>query len=295
MAAPRRLRATARHLCSSCSSASTLPSEDLDPPLGSLDGLHPPLRCFTVAELGTAAREEEPPLRAWPEPLPAEHPAVVQFKRLGYVIVTDGVAPGPLQRATKTFRSKQDAARQVLEAGRHLKTVRPGHGPDEPSEQWFDLPREDMGIVPEAVESGSHGGFLVAQDAEDFGSYMEIFANPQLLPLLLALAGPAMHLEEVCARTVQAPPLEKALKYGGYTEWHRDAGGRSAAAVASSPASSGFAPQRLPIGSVGCDYNRVKCFAMLTDVDAGGGCAPTNRLFRPSNPVCGHGHLRSLV
>ena len=41
--------------------------------------------------------------------------------------------------------------------------------------------------------------------------------------------------------------------------------------MASSPLTSGFEPARLPIGSVGGDYNRVKCFAMLSDVAADGG------------------------
>lgn len=288
MAPSRRLRVAARHL--GCSSV--LGSEETDPPLGSLDGVQPPLRCFTVAELGTsaaAAGDDVAPLRAWPDKLPDDHPAVLQFKRLGYVVITDAVAPGPLRRATEVFHSKQERARQIREVGRHLQQVRPGHSPEEPSEQYFDLPREDIGIVPEAFNTGAHGGFLVTQDAADFSAYMEILANPQVLPLLLALVGPAMHLEEVGARTVEAPPLEQALKYGGYTEWHRDAGGRSASAVAASPSSTGLAPQRLPIGSVGCDYNRVKCFAMLTDVDADGGCAPTSRSYCLAKSVYSRG------
>lgn len=292
MMASRRLQMTAQHLrCStvqsSAATAALLGSDD--PPLGSLDGMQPPLRCFTVAELGTAAAGDV--ARAWPGPLPEDHPAVLQFQRLGYVVITDAVAPGPLYRATEVFRSKQEAARQIREVGRHLQQVRPGHSPDEPSEQYFDLPREGIGIVPEAFNTGAHGGFLVTQEATDFAAYMEILANPQVLPLLLALAGPAMHLEEVGARTVEAPPLEQALKYGGYTEWHRDAGGRSAGAVAASPSSTGLSPQRLPIGSVGCDYNRVKCFAMLTDVNAAGGCALTRR----SKSLCSVCHLFSLV
>lgn len=265
----RRLRRTARHLCA----ATTTPLED-DPPLGSLEGAHPPLRGFRVAELGDAAAAAAAAAAAgrWPAALPPEHPAVTQFRELGYVVIPDAVAAGPLARATAVFRSKQPAALRIREVGGDRQQVRPGHSPDEPSEQYFDLPREDVGVVPEAFNTGAHGGFLVTQDAADFAAYMEILANPQVLPLLLALAGPAMHLEEVGARTVEAPPLEQALKYGGYTEWHRDAGGRSAEAIAKSPASTGLLPQRLPIGTIGCDYNRVKCFAMLSDVEADGGC-----------------------
>lgn len=272
----RWLRLTERHLCGGVSSTSA------DPPLGSLEGARPPLRCCSVSDLGTTAAGDVMPLHAWPAPLPDDHPAVLQFKRLGYVVITDAVTLEPLQRATKVFRSKQHAAKQIREVGRHLQQTRLGHSPDEPSEQYYDLPREDIGIVPEAFNTGAHGGFLVTQDVVDFSAYMEILANPQVLPLLLALVGPALHLEEVGARTVEAPPLEQALKYGGYTEWHRDAGGRSADAVAKSPSSTGLLPHRLPIGTVGCDYNRVKCFVMLTDVDATGGSALTRMFFRLS-------------
>ena len=43
--------------------------------------------------------------------------------------------------------------------------------------------------------------------------------DPQVLPLLLALLGPALHICESGARTVVAPPPEQHIKDGGYTEW----------------------------------------------------------------------------
>ena len=54
------------------------------------------------------------------------------------------------------------------------------------------------------------------------------------LPLLLALVGKAMHITEVGARTVEAPPLEQALEEGGYTECESHA--RSACCCVHRPA-----------------------------------------------------------
>jgi hypothetical protein len=51
-----------------------------------------------------------------------------------------------------------------------------------------------------AGNSGAWGGYLVTNEAEDFATYMDIHANPQVLPLLLALMGPALHVcEAACA------------------------------------------------------------------------------------------------
>ena len=53
----------------------------------------------------------------------------------------------------------------------------------------------------------------------------------------------------------------------------RDVGGRDLKTVEKAAASgtSCFEATRLPIGSQSADYNRVKCFAMLTDVADEGG------------------------
>ena len=54
----------------------------------------------------------------------------------------------------------------------------------------------DQGAEPlaEAWNSGAWGGYLVTNEAADFDTYMDIHANPQVLPLLLALMGPAFHI-----------------------------------------------------------------------------------------------------
>ena len=143
-----------------------------------------------------------------------------------------------------------------------------------------------MGSAPlaEAWNSGAWGGYLVTNEPEDFSTYMEFLANPQVclfspsakgqhhhhrhlvdmlwwwysggwsfqvapfshcpgndrcrsqvMPLLLALLGPAFHVAESGARTVHAPPPGQHVRDGGYTEWHRDYG----------------ASMRLPIGTPG--------------------------------------------
>ena len=50
---------------------------------------------------------------------------------------------------------------------------------------------------------------------------MEVLANPQVLPLLMALVGPTIHIAESGARTCIAPPRERAEREGGYTSWVR--------------------------------------------------------------------------
>jgi hypothetical protein len=81
-----------------------------------------------------------------------------------------------------------------------------------------------------------------------------------------------LHLMEAGARTVVAPPREEALRNGGYRPWHRDYG------------SDGV---RLPIGSPGGDYSRVKCFVMLKDTSPEGGplgLVPASHLFSAAGP-----------
>jgi hypothetical protein len=237
--------------------------------------MDPQLRTWTASELlgGGAVAAGEPTV--FPDALPDSHPAVAQFREFGYVVITDAIHPEALARATNTFRAKQAYARQLREQQRQHappSAQRPGQAPAV-SELYFDLPRDDT-LLTDGSSNGSHGSFLVTKEAVDFDAFMGVLANAQALPLLLALAGPAMHLLEVGGRTVDAPPMEQALQHGGYTEWHRDAGGRTANRVADDEASTGgsqLAPERLSIGQIGCDYNRVKCFAMLTDVTPAGG------------------------
>eukprot|EP01045_Picozoa_sp_COSAG04_P025944 COSAG04_NODE_3501_length_2767_cov_25.537683_1_plen_452_part_10 len=248
------------------------------PALGTLEGPSPALRCWTVAELlgeVAAALEAAPPAH-FPDPLAADHPAVEQFRRWGYIAVTDAVAAAPLARNLAIFRSKQPLAREVWRVAREAES----RSPRAADMQYFDLPREDMGTTPEAWNSGAWGGFLVAQQAADFDAYAEVLANPRVLPLLLALAGPALHLMEVGARTVPAPPREEALASGGYTDWcvhpalRSPASSRPAEGLAGGRHRDFGESRRLPIGAAGADYNRVKCFAMLTDTEPDGGCAP---------------------
>ena len=220
-----RLRRVQAHLRAAAADKAELPPHlggaaadpEGHPALGTLEGPSPALRCWTVAELlgeGVAALEDAPPAR-FPDPLAADHPAVEQFRRWGYIAVTDAVAAGPLARNLAVFRSKQPLAREVWRVAREAES----RSPRAADMQYFDLPREDMGATPEAWNSGAWGGFLVAEKAADFDAYAEVLANPRVLPLLLALAGPALHIMEVGARTVPAPPREEALANGGYTDW----------------------------------------------------------------------------
>lgn len=297
MASCNRLRRLVAQICAAESAT------EPDPPLGSLEGYSPRLRAWTVAEILASKVELRQP-GVFPSALPDGHPAVAQFRQFGYVVITDAVAPESLSQAQATFRAKQPFAKQV--AALRQAEPRPGH-PADVSMRYYDLPREDMDLADSDTLNGSHGSFLVTRQESDFDSYMGVLANPRVLPLLLALAGPAMHLLEVGARTVEAPPLEQALLHGGYTEWHRDAGGRSRDAVAHASPSSQLAPTRLPIGFEGCDYNRVKCFAMLTDVTPDGGplgLVPGSHLWWGSPPdeyksgsnMCGMpGHVKVAV
>eukprot|EP01048_Picozoa_sp_COSAG05_P016204 COSAG05_NODE_2057_length_3631_cov_3.848528_3_plen_172_part_00 len=117
------------------------------------------------------------------------------------------------------------------------------------------------------------GRLLVTTAAAEFDRYMEVLANRRALPLLQALVGPALHLMEAGARTVVAQPRERALESGGYTDWHRDYG-----SILSDPQ---------PNATPGGDYNRVKCFVMLSDTEREGGplgLVPGSHLWAAAGP-----------
>ena len=289
----RRVRVVSAHLVRCASDAKTMaatgapdldtqqPEEEpwrdhdpsIDAPLGALEGASPRLRCWTVSQLGTASQDGVAP-HQFPAPLPDTHPAVEQFRTYGYCAISDAVHPRALARMVAAYKAKQPHARAVFEASISADTAAgEEHRASRTYRQMFDLPREDMGAVPlaEAWNSGAWGGYLVTKDPRDFSAYMDIHANPQVLPLLLALLGPALHVCEAGARTVRAPPPREHLEHGGYTEWHRDTG----------------PGKMLPIGSAGGDYNRVKCFVMLKDVEEDGGplgLVPGSHLWKAAGP-----------
>jgi hypothetical protein len=126
-----------------------------------------------------------------------------------------------VERVAGVFRSKKAAALAVWQAYASAALSQPGGEPFVPGwevgalegvddaavtgvrrraarfAEWaeigrpamYDLPREDMGVCPEAWNSGANGGFLVTADRGEFGAWMDALANPRVLPLLLALLG----------------------------------------------------------------------------------------------------------
>jgi glutaredoxin len=211
----RRLRALAGHVATGATGvASAMQTESLDPPLGSLEGAAPSLRSWTVAQLGTTNLGDVP--AEFPEPVAQDHLAVAQFREFGYIAILDAVAEAPLKRIQDVFHKHQPRARAVYDAS---IAVDEGHQGHHTYSQMYDLPREDMSVGPEAWNSGAWGGYLVTKESTDFDSYMDVLANPQVLPLLMALVGPSIYIAESGARTCIAPPIEKALAEGGYTSW----------------------------------------------------------------------------
>ena len=204
-----RLRSLVTHFCA-------VTEEPKHPPLGSLEGEKPALRTWTMADLAVDAVGSHAP-SMFPAPLPDEHPAVAQFRQWGYMAITDAVAADALERIQGVFHKHQTRARAVYDASLAVDADHQNH---QTYSQMFDLPREDMEVGPEAWNSGAWGGYLVTEAASDFDTYMDILANPQVLPLLMALVGPTIHIAESGARTCIAPPREKALEEGGYTAWY---------------------------------------------------------------------------
>lgn len=190
------------------------------PPLGSLEGDEPALRAWTAAEIaggaGGAASGSAHAPSSFPAALDDQHPAVAQFRQWGYIAITDAVADEGLERIQSVFHKHQPRARAVYDAS---IAVDADHQNSQTYSQMFDLPREDMDVGPEAWNTGAWGGYLVTKEAEDFATYMDVLANPRVLPLLMALVGPTIHIAESGARTCIAPPREKALLEGGYTSW----------------------------------------------------------------------------
>ena len=273
-----RLRVLAAQLTGGGGGSS--PGQPDYPPLGSLEGEHPSLRTFSVAQLGTgrtAGADEEGEAAAFALPLPDSHPAAVHFREWGYCVIHDALGPDALARVARTFHSKQAHALAVWQALERQQPVKIPAGPDaDPGAvrhakrlveevtlatrgqppPFYDLPREDMGACPEAWRSGANGAFLVTRESSDFDNFMGALANPRVLPLLGTLLGPRLALMEAGARTVVAPTRDHALESGGYRHWHRDYGGDGA---------------RLPINHPDGDYSRVKCFLMLKDTAPDGG------------------------
>ena len=117
---------------------------DVDPVLGSLEGASPALGCWTVAQLGTASQTGRAPAE-FPDALPGTHPAVTQFRKYGYVAVTDAVHPAALERIRAAFKAKQPHARAVYEASIAADDeAGEEHRASRTYSQMFDLPREDM-------------------------------------------------------------------------------------------------------------------------------------------------------
>jgi hypothetical protein len=117
---------------------------DVDPVLGSLEGASPALRCWTVAQLGTASQTGRAPAE-FPDALPGTHPAVAQFRKYGYVAVMDAVHPAALERIRAAFKAKQPHARAVYEASIAADDeAGEEHRASRTYSQMFDLPREDM-------------------------------------------------------------------------------------------------------------------------------------------------------
>eukprot|EP01043_Picozoa_sp_COSAG02_P062091 COSAG02_NODE_8483_length_2553_cov_3.136919_2_plen_317_part_00 len=270
-----RLNAIATALaCRTAKVAATLDSGD--PPLGSLEGPLPPLRSFSVAELlppGSQHAVSSSELPEFPAALPDDHPAVAQFRTLGYVAIPDALTGAALGRVVETFCRGQPRAEAVWRTVTRDQSQRAFLAGDSEQtvQQYFDLPREDVMDDIEAWNSGAWGGFLVTQLADDFDAYMLALNNALVMPLLLALVGPALHLMEAGARTVLPQPPEFVQKHGPYTTWHRDYGNEGL---------------RRPIGPVS-DYCRCKCFLMLSDTeDEGGplGLVPGSHLWRAGTP-----------
>jgi hypothetical protein len=212
-------------------------------------------------------------LAEFPAALPDDHPAVAQFRKLGYVAVPDALTGPALDRVVSTFRRAQPRAEAVWRTVTQDQSQRAFLAGDsaETVQQYFDLPREDVTNDIEAWNSGAWGGFLVTQVADDFDAYMLALNNALVMPLLQALVGPALHLMEAGARTVLPQPLEFVQKHGPYTSWHRDYGNEGL---------------RQPIGPAS-DYCRCKCFLMLSDTeDQGGplGLVPGSHLWRSGTP-----------
>eukprot|EP01047_Picozoa_sp_COSAG01_P064823 COSAG01_NODE_8646_length_2709_cov_4.027586_2_plen_252_part_00 len=226
----RRLQLASTHLGGSSSAAPELTFQK-DPPLGSLRQPHS-LHTWTVQQLLPPQPAAPPPpgrhrcdgLGAatggaatvepaeFPPALPDSHAAVAQFRELGYVVVQGAILAGALERAQRTFRARQPFARLArAEQRRRTPDPRPGHPSAELSQRYYDLPREDMALHDSGSCNGSHGGFLVTRSASDFDAFVGVLANANVLPLLLALCGPAMHLLEVGARTVDAVSAATAV------------------------------------------------------------------------------------
>eukprot|EP01052_Picozoa_sp_SAG31_P011534 SAG31_NODE_655_length_13127_cov_20.616058_4_plen_216_part_00 len=209
----RRFRLLVSHVAVAAESQET--EQAGHPPLGSLEGEEPALRTWTAEQLSIAVQSSQAP-GTFPAALGEGHPAVAQFRKWGYIAITDAVDAETLERIQCVFHKHQPRARAVYDAS---MTVDDSHQNHHTYSQMFDLPREDMEVGPEAWNSGAWGGYLVTKEASDFDAYMDVLANARVLPLLMALVGPSIHIAESGARTCIAPPHEKALLEGGYTEW----------------------------------------------------------------------------
>jgi hypothetical protein len=179
------LRRVAQHIFASAQASAAAAAEPgglpEHPPLGSLEGATPELRCWTTAELGTASAGGASAGAApaeFPAALPDDNAAVEQFRRFGYVAVTDALRPEALARVLRAYKAKQPRARAVYDASMAKDEA---HASNPTSNQFFDLPREDMDTVAEAYGSGNWGGYLVTKEPEDFSTFFDAHANPQVL------------------------------------------------------------------------------------------------------------------
>ena len=193
------------------------------------------------------------------------------FRTNGFWCVPDAVSGEWLDRVQASFREGQAKARALWEAAklqREQLEYEPGNtgtGMRDAGSEHHDLGEPVLG---EAL-AGRHanGYFDVPRFVEQDESLLRLLDNPNTLPIIEAVMGGLVQVNQIQARTV---PAEVASEY---TSWHRDAGDQIA-----------IDPNHSPT---------LKAFTFFFDVPEFGGCAAvlpgSHRVQFACNPHWGHG------
>eukprot|EP01050_Picozoa_sp_SAG11_P015821 SAG11_NODE_2092_length_3841_cov_2.213789_6_plen_400_part_00 len=174
---------------------------------------------------------------------------VAFFRENGFWVIPNAVSGDWLRQVQAAFTTAQGQARELWQAARDRRNAQ-NYSAGSTGIRVRDGEPADLGearLGEELAGRHANGYFDVPRFVEQDDCLLRLLDNPKVVPVLEAVMGGKVQVNQIQARTV---PAEVASQY---TSWHRDAG------------------DHVPIHP---DFSSsIKVFTFFFDVPADGGCA----------------------